>query len=551
MFSPKKELEPTKIRLPRRGTTPDLAALAELLSYAREKKGHDVEVTWSEAPNRLTYSLVARVDKEDELPQWILWQADGEQSTLAWRYESSEPEFIDDILYMSRVAVSEVGLAGAGEGNQAAQLEQERANGKARRSDQEKEFAGSMADVVRRVIRRASEPALGKAADCLYLASPLTIEGNLDDIDVPTLLRALSLGQVSGKLEVVGAEHVGSVFFNQGNIRHATTANNSGDLAVVEIVAWTAGTFLFSITDSTSIKSVKQDLNENIMEGKGLRDQSEHLKEAGLTLDSLLVKKHHKLSDSELKVILSKGQFLDFSLQADVYRKIGRRTKLADLLRDRPMEKITMTRALFNFLSCGLIEIKLPEDAQHINLEFAGESKAAMQAIAQSMVRSDSGIISYPALLYLMHYEFQRFEAYGWPLTIILLEIKKRAAKEGFDAISIKEASVAAKRIELVKRPLDTLAHFEALQYALLLPNTNQASGAFVANRILQALTATPLSSDVDCKSLHLAFGIASLPLVADDLETLVNAAKDALHHATIGDFPIVLAEAKPTTARG
>src|SRR5271163_1294168 len=101
MYSPKKELEPTKIRLPRRNSLPDIAFLSELLGAASEKKGHDVEVSWSEAETSPIFSLVVRVEgKEDDLPQWVLWEANGPQSRLAWRYESNDLEFINDMVYM-------------------------------------------------------------------------------------------------------------------------------------------------------------------------------------------------------------------------------------------------------------------------------------------------------------------------------------------------------------------------------------------------------------------------------------------------------------------
>jgi TPP-dependent pyruvate/acetoin dehydrogenase alpha subunit len=58
----------------------------------------------------------------------------------------------------------------------------------------------------------------------------------------------------------------------------------------------------------------------------------------------------------------------------------------------------------------------------------------------------------------------------------------------------------------------------------------------------MQALTATPLSANLDKKALHLAFGIASIPVDGEDIESLILAAKSALNRAREGDFPIVMA---------
>jgi len=102
-------------------------------------------------------------------------------------------------------------------------------------------------------------------------------------------------------------------------------------------------------------------------------------------------------------------------------------------------------------------------------------------------------------------------------------------------------ASIAAARIDLVKRPLDVLGHFETLDYAIVLPNTRASSAAFIANRIYENLTATPLIPGVDKSNLFLSFGVANLPNDGDDLASLVSAAKEAKHTAKTGNFPVVL----------
>jgi GGDEF domain-containing protein len=404
------------------------------------------------------------------------------------------------------------------------------------------QFEGSPAAAVRNTIGRATRALLGPVADEMRLTSATTIEGNFERLQVATLLQALSMAQVAGKLEIIGDESVGRVYFASGTPVHATTDANVGDSAICELVAWRNGIFRFFIDDTTTVRSVQNRLDANVMDGIALLDQKRHLEEAGLTHESYILRKHKKLSDSELKVFLMKGQDVDFNLQAEVYRAIGQRCTLADLLRDRPMESLTWTRVLYNFLTCGLIEIKPPEAVSRAVLEFLGDAQAGVQAIMQSMLRPETNIYNYHALLYLLEYEFYRFESYGWPITLVLLELNKKNNSGGLDSISAPEATVAANRIELVKRPLDSLAHFEAIHYALLLPNTKAASGAYVANRILQALLATPISPTVDRKSLHVAMGIASLPSDGEDIEALILEAKNALARARDGDFPIVLA---------
>jgi GGDEF domain-containing protein len=682
MYSPKKELETAKIRLPRRNAPPGPDYLQEVLSHAYGKIGREVEGTWTDPTNGRSFSLVVRVEREATLPVWTLWEDDGKATTCTWRYESNDLTLIGDMLCMRQPSpglglggqttssnkvpafgqplqpqpqnmgnsggLGQSGLAGklggqrvsssgglaqppaserlsdaktgfgggrssysvdptAGEEgfgpnphvakrpsqefNAAKRPSQElnalaapavsieqlatddfmtegAAAGQTAASapkpispagdgvaaavaaDQSAQYEGSPAGTARNNINRATRALLGPVADEMRLTSATIIEGSLERLQVATLLQALSMSQVTGKLEIIGEESVGRLYFMQGAPVHATTDANLGDSAICELVAWRNGMFRFLIDDATPMRSVQNRLDANVMEGIALLDQKKHLEEAGLTYESYLFKKHKNLSESELKVFLMKGHPVDFERQVEVYRVIGQRCTFADLLRDRPMESLTWTRILYNFLTCGLIEIKPPEAVSRAVLDFLGDSQAGVQSIITSMMRPETGIYTYHALLYLLEYEFYRFESYGWPMTLVILELNKKSATTGLDSISAQEAAVMAKRIGIVKRPLDSLAHFETIHYALLLPNTRAPSGAYVANRILQSLLATPISPAVDRKSLQIAMGIASLPADGDDIEGLIREAKNALTRAREGDFPIVMASGNSKSNR-
>ncbi len=239
MFSPKKELEPTKIRLPRRNSLPDIAFLSELLSAASDKKGQDVEVSWSESETSSIFSLVVRMEgKEEDLPQWVLWEDDGQQSRLAWRYESYDLEFVHDMLYMCRSATAAPDTAAFGELDQGSPPSLKRTDSekdhpggqiaasvapanqaeKSERSALSHQFVGTPADVVLRVIARASQPLFNSLADNLRLGSETCIEGSFERIEISTLLQALAIAQVAGKLAVTRGDSIGCIYFNRGII---------------------------------------------------------------------------------------------------------------------------------------------------------------------------------------------------------------------------------------------------------------------------------------------------------------------------------------------
>ena len=67
------------------------------------------------------------------------------------------------------------------------------------------------------------------------------------------------------------------------------------------------------------------------------------------------------------------------------------------------------------------------------------------------------------------------------------------------------------------------LGHWETFDYAMLLPNTNSTAASALAHRIADVLREAPLSSDLDSRSLALAFGVATVP---EDCQEL-----DKVHH--------------------
>jgi hypothetical protein len=179
-------------------------------------------------------------------------------------------------------------------------------------------------------------------------------------------------------------------------------------------------------------------------------------------------------------------------------------------------------------------------------LDFLGENKQIIQNLAYNFIRPDTGIMSWEALLYFMEYEYYRYEAYSWPMSLVIFEMGlRRGGGQGLqetEALPAQALNTAAMRIGLVKRPLDLLGHCEARDFAILMPNTKASQAAFVANRILDSLTVTPLAPGIDRANLALCFGVANLPSDGEDLENLVHAASSAKAEAREGNFPIVLA---------
>jgi GGDEF domain-containing protein len=104
----------------------------------------------------------------------------------------------------------------------------------------------------------------------------------------------------------------------------------------------------------------------------------------------------------------------------------------------------------------------------------------------------------------------------------------------------------AARRIDIAKRDLDLLAHFEMFSYALLLPGTESAGAAMLAHRIMEMLRSKiPPAEDgevfTEIPNPALAFGIAGIPEDCIDMGLLLTAAKTSKLMAQSNSYPIVM----------
>ncbi len=378
-------------------------------------------------------------------------------------------------------------------------------------------------------------------------AANTALEGNLRRTKMADVLTNIGMNKVTGMLEVISDQAIGQIYFVDGVPKHAQADSSRGDAAIKEVVTWRKGDYKFHPKRVTEMTSCEKSLQNSIMEGTALLEQLRHLESAGLVYESQLVLKQKNLGDTELKLMLSKGHPLDFEWQKQIYEMLKKKRTFTDLLRDRPMDIGQWAPLLFNFVYCGILEIREPASARGGALDFLGEGKQAVQSLKFHFIRPDTGILSWEGLLYFMEYEFYRYEAYGWPLSFIMFEASKRRLDGGFgsDPLPPHVVNTAALRIELVKRPLDSLGHFEMSEYGLLLPNTRPSQAAFVANRILDALANTPLAGDVDRRNLILSFGVAGLPSDGEDLLSLIEAARLAKNEAKEGTFPIVLSRTR------
>ncbi len=389
------------------------------------------------------------------------------------------------------------------------------------------------------------------------------VSGTLEQTNIQNkhLINIIAANQLSGKLELINqSSGTGLLFFDHGVLYSASVVifdeqlskaglvngagEIQGDQALLETVIWSPSSFKFFIDEKAADKNVSGELHNLVSEASSIRDDLSHLERAGLKERSIIIKKQDNLGENELRLLLGKHSDADVNEQIELYKCLPKKFTAADIFKDGPISKVTWVPIIYRFFANGLIEIKPPLATNESALDFMEEGKKAVQALKASFIRQESGIFSYPALLYFLQYEYLRFQSYETPLSLIVFEMSKVStnALGGLDLINKQESLVALNRINAMKRPLDFLGHFETINYALLLPNTTTHTASQMASHIVRVLTAQPLSAALDPSLLRLSFGIGSIPYDCKDVEELIVLSKRALLQSKNGNFLIVQA---------
>ncbi len=589
MFRAREDSEQRKIRLPKRIAPPTLEYLQFILEQAQQYKGQEVEVTWTEALGARQFILIAKLEREKNDANWKLWEDNGRQSQLVWSYDTIDIELIDNMLSMlntnsdatpptptrasssptspyrnilsasyhriapvnSSLRESLIGMRSLTPPkpvvlNNLEPIVAQTVSTGALTPVTLSENAPSFA--IKKIITDGLKQAAGNRQIMPVITmSDTTVTGTLEQTGMQNveLISLINTQKLTGKLEFNAQEVRAEVFFNNGDLDSAFTSNCQGNEAMTELLMCPPSGFRFTTEEQSPIHNLSQDLKTFISNVSTIRDQLSHLEKAGLKPQTMITKIHENLSDSELKMFLMKNGDADIVSLITLYKELNRKFTLSQFLSERQMSKSLWVPILYSFYACGLIEMRPPLSTNDEQLEFLGDAQAAVQALKTTFIRKETGILTYPAFLYFLQYEFLRFQSYDWPLSLIIFEMSKQSPQPGggLDLIDHQETLAALQRIAAIKRPLDHLGHFEAINYALLLPGSGATIANQIAHQMIQVIRSQPLSNDLDDKSLKLSFGIASIPSPCSDIHSMITQGKKALMQAKNGHFPVILAQ--------
>ncbi len=370
-----------------------------------------------------------------------------------------------------------------------------------------------------------------KSTSSKLKARPM-LEGDLTNLQMPTLLQSINMGKMTGRLDLQSGGETAVIYFKEGMPLHCQLRNSEGEAAIIEAIGWDEGEFRFFMESPHHRETIKKRLDLLLMEGAALIDQYKFLKEIGVSLDSYLVRNHADITEQLFEEMVSRGAAAEMNLQKMLYQLIDNESTLEDLLRLRPMPKPRWVPVMFNLVTCSLVSFsdrplrEGVEEAAAENIDWP-----AIQAFEDSIKIAETGFLSYPAFFYHLEREYERFERFQRPFSLIILEISiKEELSETKDPKVLQDRAVLGQvstRVDKLKRKTDIAGHFGDAQFALLLLETEGDAARNFASRLAEAIAMNPFTTDrVEVVRLTVSLGVASVPETCRDLGRLISAAR-------------------------
>ena len=149
----------------------------------------------------------------------------------------------------------------------------------------------------------------------------------------------------------------------------------------------------------------------------------------------------------------------------------------------------------------------------------------------------------YPAFLYFLEQEFFRSYRAKNPLSVIVFEMRCLVQTGGEvlrQVLPVPALVDATLRLSQLKRHQDLLAHYDAFDYALILPSTKSGGANIFANRLVKCLTSSPLAG-MQSNQLALFVGSATIPEDFVDLSSMLGAADACMKRARETNQSVVM----------
>jgi diguanylate cyclase (GGDEF)-like protein len=146
-----------------------------------------------------------------------------------------------------------------------------------------------------------------------------------------------------------------------------------------------------------------------------------------------------------------------------------------------------------------------------------------------------TGLLNHRAFWQALTGELERAKRYALPLSLIVIEIDRfKRYNDRYGHLRGDEVLrlVARALVKEHRKQIDTAARYGGDEFTLLLPHTDKAGAAAVAERIRLTIEATPFIVGAEITSVSVSLGIAGYPEDAETADALLDAADRRMYVA-------------------
>jgi diguanylate cyclase (GGDEF)-like protein len=356
--------------------------------------------------------------------------------------------------------------------------------------------------------------------------------GRLAETPSNSLLQSISLGLMTGLLRVHEQNTNLDLWFEQGALVHATSREGDGEAAVLELLLLTKGDFEFLPNDRTAERTITRRIDSVVLDCMTLVHNHQYLEKKGLTVNAYLIRRNLSLTELEFDNQTKNIHCPNREMLKMLYQQIDQHSTFLEMQRKFPSSKMDWLPALYTLVTGNLVEIsdRPQQDGKPVDLASVGVDVRGVQSAYETLLRPDTGIMSFHLLLHFLEQEFYRYERSRLPFTLMVFGITKNTSY-GLQPLDETESRNLAQVVENIKRKIDVVGHFQGQDFAMILPSTGLAGAKIFANRLMEIVSRGTVC-DVPSDQIVFACGLASLPEDSLKVEMLLPAAVEAKNNA-------------------
>lgn len=491
------------IRLPKQTDLPTRPQLDQLFNDAKKNLGALMELPFGDAHE--VYSLTVAPHSSSHMWLWTLYRGEGNTTMPDWSIVTSDIEQIHGLITAQFPGGS-----------------------------YKKKTVGTASSIGLQKIKARGRS--NKSADLDLSPKQCILEGSLTETSLPELLQSIMVGALTGRLEVQRSDsETASVNFVDGAPIHCSVSGtiNDPDERIIELMAWTEGKYFFrpDAPGGARHNTTNRKLELLLIEGTVYSEQNQELDKLGVSLSSVPKRVHAALTEDQFEEFARSGTGYDLDRQKRFYVMIDNESSLEELLDADPLPRSIWVQIVYSLISSGLVKVfrQQTEEEQSITRPLKLDW-TRIQSAQRALSNPSTNIMGYSAFLLFLRQEYLRQQRFGSHFSVVVLRMRvlQRDANGNVSEEGLPDhlSRILLSRIERLKREVDLLAHFQLLDFALLLPHTNSASARVFANRLSGDILLCAERPDMEKVELKVRLGCAGIPDDCTDLEQLLALAQ-------------------------